>query len=418
MDIRFIASGTRGDVQPYIALGRGLQQAGHQVSIITSDDFEKLVSQAGLQFRSMGVGVESLIQSEEWKAKLQKGNFLTIVRGMNRLMSQHVDGLVQRLPDLCRGADALIAGVGGMGGAFSIAEKFNIPFIQAYVFPLADTTEFPSPLLPYRLGASFHRLSFFAMRQLLWLTSRAMDVKTRQRLGMSKAPVLSHFGDWQKRGILALYGYSEHVLPMPHDWAKHQHITGYWFLDEAHWTPPQSLSTFLEAGDAPVYIGFGSMNQRNPQAATQMALEALALSGQRGVLASGWGGLSQTDLPEQVYMLQSAPHAWLFPRMAAVVHHGGAGTTAAGLRAGVPSIITPFMGDQLFWGKRVAELGVGTAPIPQKRLNAHKLAQAIRQTVEDANMRRKAAELGARLQSEDGVARSVQLIESYLQHRL
>ncbi len=190
-------------------------------------------------------------------------------------------------------------------------------------------------------------------------------------------------------------------------------MTGYWFLDAAaDWTPPAALMKFLNSGKPPVYIGFGSMGSRKPAATAALVLAALDRSGQRGILLSGWGGLSQANLPDTVLMVESIPHSWLFPRMAAVVHHGGAGTTAAGLRAGVPSIVIPFFGDQLFWGQRVAKLGVGTAPIPRKQLTVELLAQAIDRAVTDPVMIRQAANLGAKIQAEDGIAHAVAVIHA------
>ena len=170
------------------------------------------------------------------------------------------------------------------------------------------------------------------------------------------------------------------------------------------------MKDFLEAGSPPVYIGFGSMSSREPEATTRLVIEALRRVGQRAILLSGWGGLQKTDLPDMVFMGESLPHAWLFPRVAAVVHHGGAGTTAAGLRAGVPSITVPFFGDQPFWGRRIAELGVGPEPIPRRRLTVERLASAIQQAVGDDGMRLRAAKLGARIRAEDGIAGAVEII--------
>ena len=228
---------------------------------------------------------------------------------------------------------------------------------------------------------------------------------------MCRGSVFGPFRELLRKRVPILSGYSQHVLPRPADCDALNHVTGFWFLDPpADWEPPADLVDFIGAGEPPVYIGFGSMGNRNPEQTTRLVLEALTLSGQRGILASGWGGLSQTDLPSTVHMVKSVPHSWLFPQIAAVVHHGGAGTTAAGLRAGVPSILTPFFGDQPFWGKRVAELGVGTAPISRKRLTAEKLAQVITQAVSDIGMRQRAADLGNNIRAEDGAKQAASLI--------
>jgi sterol 3beta-glucosyltransferase len=200
---------------------------------------------------------------------------------------------------------------------------------------------------------------------------------------------------------------------MPPDWDGRSVATGYWFLDRPDdWQPPHELVEFLERDAPPVYVGFGSMPSEDAVVKTRLILEALQLSGQRGVVATGWGGLSANDLPEYVHALETAPHNWLFPRMAAVVHHGGAGTTAAGLRAGVPTVICPFFGDQPFWGRRVASLGVGPQPIAQKGLSAEKLADALLTVIGNKTMKERAAALGATIRSEDGIGRAVALIEA------
>jgi UDP:flavonoid glycosyltransferase YjiC (YdhE family) len=209
-----------------------------------------------------------------------------------------------------------------------------------------------------------------------------------------------------------LYGFSPLVIPPPPDWGGNVHVTGYWFLEPAvSWTPPADLTTFLDGGPPPIYVGFGSMSSRRPEETTRLVLSALAQTGQRAVLLSGWGGLTKADLPDSVLMIHSVPHDWLFRRVAAVVHHGGAGTTAAGLRAGAPSVIIPFFGDQPFWGQRVVALGVGPEPIPRQQLTAESLAAAIEEAVTNVAMRRRAADLGEQIRAEDGVARAVEAIQ-------
>ena len=215
-----------------------------------------------------------------------------------------------------------------------------------------------------------------------------------------------------------LYGISPSVIRPPADWdAARVHLTGYWFLEPASgWQPPDALVRFLAAGSPPVYIGFGSMASRDPAATTDTVLQAVQRTGQRAILHRGWGGMHAEDLPNTVFMVDSVPHAWLFPRMAAVAHHGGAGTTAAGLASGVPSIGGPFHGDQPFWGQRVAELGAGPEPIPRRKLTVDRLARAIDAAVTDTAMRQRAAGLGARIRTEDGVACAVSLIRGIAEH--
>jgi sterol 3beta-glucosyltransferase len=232
-------------------------------------------------------------------------------------------------------------------------------------------------------------------------------------------PPLGRFPDLLVRAdgspVPIIYPYSPHLLPVPDDFPPHVHVTGSWFLDRpADWQPDPELVRFLEAGPAPVYVGFGSMGGSGGLERAKVVLEALEKSGQRGLIASGWGGLKASELPPSVFMLESVPHDWLFPKVSAVVHHGGAGTTAAGLRAGKPTVICPFLGDQPFWGRLVYERGVGPQPIPQGKLTAARLTEAIRIATQDAAMRRRAEALGQKIRAEDGVARAVEVVNGIL----
>lgn len=237
-------------------------------------------------------------------------------------------------------------------------------------------------------------------------------VTHRNFKGLNRAPFWGPYQSNRTLGLPVLYGFSPSVVPKPSDWDADVHVTGYWFLDSSEgWSPPDELEGFLMSGPPPVYIGFGSMGNRKPQETADLVVRALERCNQRAVLLSGWGGMQSEDLPDSMFMIDSIPHTWLFPRMAAIVHHGGAGTTAAGLRAGVPSIVVPFFGDQPFWGQRVMELGVGPAPVPRKSLTVERLASAIEKAVSDQEMHLRAAQLGEKIRAEDGVARAVEIIQ-------
>jgi UDP:flavonoid glycosyltransferase YjiC (YdhE family) len=217
--------------------------------------------------------------------------------------------------------------------------------------------------------------------------------------------------------IPILYSYSATVIPKPANWRDRHHVTGYWFLDAAaDFVPPADLVDFLAAGSPPICIGFGSMTGRDPAATTAIVLDALEQTGQRGILLSGWGGIGQMALPNTVFQLESAPHDWLFPKVSAVVHHGGAGTTAAGLRAGVPAIVVPFFSDQPFWGDRLAKLGVAPQPIPKKTLTVERLTTALQAVTADHTMRSRAATIGEKIRAENGVQTAVAVIQHYLRN--
>lgn len=415
MQIAIIALGSRGDVQPYVALGAGLRAAGHDVRLVTHQNFENLVTSHGLVFCSMRGNVQDVAESEEMRRLLEKGNFIAITRYTAQQAEQAAlqwadDGLAA-----CQGVDLIIAGIGGLFIGIALAEKLHVAFVQAYLVPFTPTKDFPGPLLPQtlpNLGAGFNRLSYRLIRQLMWMGFRSADTLSRQKvLELPAAPFTGPYDSVCTKGLPVLYGFSPSVIPAPSDWPGNTHITGFWFLDSADtWTPPPDLVDFLQAGPAPLYIGFGSMSNRKPEETADLVLRALSNTGQRAILLSGWGGLHKSDLPESTFMIDSVPHAWLFPYMAAVVHHGGAGTTAAGLRAGVPSIVIPFFADQPFWGQTVSKLGVGPAPIPRQKLTAERLTDAIQATISNVDMRQRAKDLGEKIRSEDGIKRAVEIV--------
>lgn len=303
-------------------------------------------------------------------------------------------------------------------GAVDIADALGIPAMMAPLFPqYVPTADFPSlgfPDLP--LGTGYRRLTYRIVERLAGRIGGGPVRAWRRanRLGPRPAAI-GLFSDSQGRPIPALHGYSPHVSPRPADWPPTAVIAGYWWLQHAAaWIPPADLEAFLAAGSPPIYIGFGSMAGRDPARLTAIMLEALQLSGRRGLLVSGWGGLAARQLPSDVLAIEAAPHAWLFPQVAAVVHHGGAGTTAAGLRASRPTVICPFFADQPFWGRRVHVLGAGPLPIPQRQLSAQRLAEAITTATSDPQIAIAAAALGTRLSAERGVEDTVSRIERWV----
>jgi UDP:flavonoid glycosyltransferase YjiC (YdhE family) len=418
MRIAILASGSRGDVQPYVALGKGLHDAGHDVRLVSHENYAGLAQSAGLPFRAMRGDVQAVAESPEMRALIEKGDFIAITRFQAQALKGAAVPSAQDALAACRDAELLLTGLGGLFNGLAIAEKLNLPLVQAYLTPMTPTRDFPSVLLPTSgptVPKPLTRASHALTQQAIWQGVRAADTLAREQvLGLKPAPFFGPFGSPRLQQSPVLYGFSPSVIARPTDWEDRVHLTGYWFLQESSdWTPPPDLMAFLERGPAPVYIGFGSMGSRKPEETTDIVLRALAQTGQRAILSSGWGGLRADALPENVLMIGSVPHTWLFPRMATVVHHGGAGTTAAGLRAGAPSIVIPFFGDQPFWGQRVAALGVGPAPIPRQKLTADALAQAIQRATTDTTMQGKAAELGAKIRAEDGVARAVEIIAQH-----
>ncbi len=417
MRITILALGSRGDVQPLVALGMGLQRTGrHEVSFVTSDDFEEMARRRGLGFSSLGISARPFLDTQVAWDVLESGrNIIQGMRGTVRMVQPALEQLMERARQACHGTDAIIFSTLGVG-AYHIAQKQRLPCFWAIPFPFfSRTRSFPSLSFPFLPLGGFYNLFTHMIVELFaqQLIGRFVNRWRRDRLGLPPVSLLKWpYSRMDGQPVPVLYSYSPAVVPKPPDWGEHIHVTGYWFLDRLpDWQPPADLMAFLEAGPPPVYVGFGSMSNRDPEAMTHIVLDALKRSGQRGLIATGWGGLKSADLPGDVFKVESVPHDWLFPRVAAVVHHGGAGTTAAGLRAGVPSVLVPHFGDQPFWARRVVRLGVGPKPIPRKRLTAQRLGAAIATAVTDENMRARAAALGERIRSEDGVGRAVGAIE-------
>jgi sterol 3beta-glucosyltransferase len=419
MRVTILAVGSRGDAQPYVALGAGLAQRGHVVTLATHEVFRGFVIQHGLSFEPLAGDPTAVVAAaDRW---LVTGRLRDLLPGARYFL--HAEGplFTALLADYWRaaqGADLLIYSAVAFP-AWSVAERLGIPGIAACLQPLHRTREFPIIALPYapRFSGWFNQATYTVAAQLAWQPQRGRINRWRRgTLGLAAVPRRGPF----VRGQLpltpgpTLYGYSSVVAPRPADWGGDVHVTGYWVLrPPVDWRPPVALERFLDAGPAPVYIGFGSMTPQNAGTLTALAVEALARAGQRGILLAGWGQFGAGSLPPTVFAIRDVPHEWLFPRMQAIVHHGGSGTTGTALRSGIPSVVVPLGFDQPYWARRVAELGVGADPIPRHKLKATRLAAAIHRVISDAPLRARAAALGTILSAERGVEAAVDLIERF-----
>ncbi len=420
MRIVIPTTGSVGDLNPYVALGVGLRAFGHEVRLATHADYEPTVRARGLDFFPIEEDARAFHAQEAGQRMFAAGaNPFIFLREFVRLRQPRMAGLMARCLEACRDADAIVGASTALLIGQSVAEKLKIPFLSASLQPTTPTRFLVNSLFPplpawFPLAGIYNLASHVLVGEILWqLLGPAINKARTEVLGLPPFPFLGPLK--VMRQIPVLHGYSATVVPRPGDWRTENHLTGFWFLKRPHdWRPAAELVDFLQAGPPPVYIGFGSMPNRHPQEVTALVVNALKRAGQRGVLLTGWGGLGAGPKSDQVLLLESVPHDWLFARVRAVVHHGGAGTTAAALRAGVPSIVVPFMADQPFWGGRVQALGVGPRPIPRKELTAPRLAEAIRTAVHDQAMRRRAADLGRRLRAENGVAHAVGVIHRYL----
>lgn len=419
MKITITAIGSRGDVQPYVALAAGLQRAGHEVRLSAPQIFARLITEYGLQHLPISVNPQEIMDHPAVQAASQSGNYVLWFRTLFREGRSMIQTFLEEVYANCQEGEIIISSMIPYG-AYDAAQKRHLPFVQTVLGPYYPTTAFPAPgiTLPVNWKIA-NKLTYGVVDQAFWQFFRPIQNRWRkERLGLPPFPFRGPSRHIRQRSPTVM-GYSSTVVPTPPDWPASNYVTGYWFLDEAEdWQPPAALVSFLETKPTPIYIGFGSMPERDSSRMTQLILEALRSSGQRCVLLGGWAGLGRERLPDTVFQVDSIPHAWLFKRVAAVVHHGGAGTTAAGLRAGVPSIITSYTADQFFWSACIAALGVGPRSVSYHKLTAEALAAMIRQAVADKEMRHRAAEIGHIIEAENGVGKAVEIIEEYTNRSL
>lgn len=392
-------------------MGQRFQERGHSVRLVAPAKFASLPGGESLDFAPLPGDPDQLVA--DFVQKAGRNPLRTI-----SVMSQHTlplgAALFATLQEVCRDTDLLVHSFLLTNAGHELARWQGIPDVSAQLFPIFTTTgDFPAVVFPdLPLGVPYRRFSHWLTTQVFWQGSRLLYRQVRK--GHAHLPPLSGwpFHGAEENRTPILYGFSPQVVPRGQDWPRNSRVTGYWFLDSTPaWQPPGGLLEFLAAGPAPIYIGFGSSIMRRPHQMAQIAIQALESTGQRGLLALGDEGFDGDRLPPHVYRVGSIPHSWLFPRTAAVVHHGGAGTTGAGLRAGVPNIVVPFTNDQPFWGRRVFQLGAGPKPIPASKLTSGGLAQAITDAMDNPSMRAKAQALGEAIDQEDGTGRAAAIVE-------
>ncbi len=367
MRIATLALGSRGDAQPYVALGVALKQRGHQVRLAAHENFRALVQARGLEFSPMTGDARGLARALTIDGR-GRTHALRILRCLAAYTLPIGEHLWEDTRRACHGAEIVIHSLTTSYLGLRAALDQGIPAVAALLYPLfTPTRAFPSPFTPeFPLPPAFNWLTHLPFEILTRALMHTLYPLLRLRWRSLPAAPPWPYGRVRGRHTTILYGYSPSVIPKPEEWDEYRHVTGYWFLDAAaDWRPPERLLHFLEAGPPPMYMGFGSMSQTDPQAAWRLLVEAARKTGQR-----------------------------------------------AGLRAGVPNIVIPALADQPFWGRRVAALGVGPQPIPRGRLTVDRLAQAITRAVGDEEMRARAAELSVRIRSEKGAAAAACIIEA------
>ncbi|PCK07361.1 MAG: hypothetical protein COA42_14730 [Alteromonadaceae bacterium] len=406
--IMIIAIGSRGDVQPAIILGKHLQKLGYQVKIFSSKDFGSLIVSQGLESISSGENIRALFSTEDGVTLMNLGHKQSEFFEQQQKMydKSEFKGTTYDVVLACEGADAVIS-FNNMHLGITIAEYYDIKHIELNFFPLSEV------------------LSPGETRFIDQPASEAIDHLREQHFGLSRLSDVE-YSDACARA-LRIQAYSRHVIPKYLDVPENVQYTGFLYKDlDGSWTPPASLEAFIEgsAGLTPtipgkkipiVSIGLGSMALHNPEDFLQMIVKASEHLNIKVVLLSGWGGIGEgEEKPENIYCLEDAPHAWLFPRMDALLHHGGAGTTAEAFKSGTPSIIMPFWYDQFFWSEQNYTLGLGPKALDKNALKLDELIEALEQALGNPSYRENIKAIAQNLKNENACESAVNAIHAHI----
>ncbi|MGB7480560.1 MAG: glycosyltransferase [Burkholderiaceae bacterium] len=402
MKLLILTYGTEGDTRPLAALGHELVSFGHDVHLLGDARTLGSAEELGLANSALSGDIRQLFST--WSSQGPKGTAKALVQLTNANTRAWT---VETLAAAAGCGAILTSGLAGFIG-LSVAERLGIPAIGTGMIPLTPSRDFPSPFLPPGLVPRW--LNYASLRltnQLVWLAFRKSLNEARQAvLGLAARQELPNEHSM-------LYGISPTILPQPADWPLHARVCGQWQTPAGDFTPPPELADFLHAGPPPVYIGFGSMAGIDGPLLAKTLVTALA--GRRALFYPGWSGMDDIELPDNILRIGTTPHSWLFPRTTAVIHHGGSGTTHSATRAGKPSVVIPFAGDQAFWAERLHRLGIAPSALNGAKLDVGSLRKAI-SFVERFDVQQRAAELGGQMEQENGLVTAMKEIEKLCRH--
>lgn len=405
--IALVALGSRGDVQPFVALGAALRARGHQVRLATSEEFRPLAADAGLEFRALLSGSpQDLFADPDFVEVLKKTTSMAkITSAMPKPTVEQREQTLTEILAATRDAD-LVVNTPHTRAAVLTAPAVHWCSVSAW--PITPTVTMPAfgfPALPF--GGRYNRLTYRLMAQGEWQFFRAPVRTLRAAEGLPPLGLAAPFrSDDPHRPVL--YPFSRHVFPVPADWPESCHVTGYWFWNR-NWQPPADLAAFVDDGPPPIAASFGSTWMIGQERSVEALLWAARCTGRRVVVMDG----PQDGLPADVFRAHDVDYGWLFPRTTAVIHHGGQGTTAAALRAGVPQVVVPSFADQPYWARRIAKLGVAAEPIPFPELTAERLAGALAAVLDDEAVAARARQLSEAVRSERGVESACEVVEQW-----
>jgi len=409
--ITILCAGSRGDFQPYIALAQELQKLGKDVRIAGGKSFEDFIKGYGIGFYSLSMDYQTAdIDPKMLQEAQSSDNPLKMLLTFNK-MKKYVLGLTEEMYYACEGSELIVYHPGATIGYFA-GEMLGIPSVLAAPFPMHKTKEVTS-VISYGKTKMPIKLSYTLLQSMLWMAGKTgVTAFLKKKIGKLPKSFACPFEKVDKEHP-AIVSCSNFVFPRPRDWNENIHQNGYWFVKEqVEYSPPKELAAFLVKGDKPVYIGFGSVFNKDQKGETlKLIVEVMKICGKRAII-SGMGNIQ--NLPDNILAVESIPHTWLFERVSVVCHHGGAGTTAAGFRAGVPSVIIPFSNDQFAWAHRVYDLGVGSKPIYRKNLTADKLADAIKFALNHSIITNSKT-LGKKIATENGARECAKIIVKCLE---
>ncbi|WP_199739485.1 glycosyltransferase [Streptomyces klenkii] len=404
MRVALLTAGSRGDAAPYTGLGHALERAGHRVTLVTHARFAPLAENAGIGFHPLPVDPRAELDTARGRALRgsatdaeQRARAFLLARQGARQMA---DGLLAAAQE----ADVLLVSSSLQLLGHTLAEGLGLPGMGVYLQPLHVTGEFaPSVLSTRSWGPAGNRIAARAVNSVVDAVYSGTARTLRARLGLPPSSTRAARRARERQRWPVRHGFSPLVVPRPRDWRPELTVDGYWWQHDPPGTGlPRHVRDFLDSGPPPVFVGLGSIPVRDPARVGATVVRALRAAGLRGVVQRGWSGLEADG--DDMLTVGELPHAALFPETAAVVHHGGAGTTAAALRAGVPAVPLPLQLDTGFWAGRLTALGVAPPAVPLRRLTADALAAALLRVTTDPSYRERARALGARIRAEDGTA--------------
>ncbi|AWP73386.1 glycosyltransferase [Bordetella bronchiseptica] len=403
MRLLVLTYGTEGDTRPLAALCRALMDAGHEVLLLADGNTLASARRLAVPHAALSGNIQESLADLVSQGK----GVNATVAALSGIANAQAESWMRQAAEAAAGCDGMIvAGLAAFVG-LSIADRLGIPAIGAGMIPISPTSAFASPFLPAgKLPSALNKASHHLVNGLLWLSFRRSVNRARRQV-LDQGP---RHRLWT--GHPMLYGVSPALLPPPADWPANARLCGQWLEPaDGAWSPPAELEDFLKAGEPPVYVGFGSMTGFDREALLRAVFAGL--EGERILFHPGWSGLPDVRLPQDCLVIGNTPHGWLLPRTSLAMHHGGSGTAHSACRAGVPSVVLPFAGDQFFWARQLARLGVADAPVSTRQPDADAIRAAVRFARLPAT-RSSAAALARAMSREDGTATAVREIESAL----